>query len=93
MKKTIKITKQDLEIMVLEEIASMLGRELNSAIITEAKKVPKSSDVANYNQHKIALDTVKHPNKGFMGGPSADESIKILKTKFGYTDADIKKIK
>jgi hypothetical protein len=43
---------------------------------------------------KVLKDTVKNPAKGmFLGGPSAEEAEKILKQKFGYTDAQIKKLK
>lgn len=46
------------------------------------------------HQLKIAIDTVKNPLKGkFLGGPSEEEAIEILKNKFGYSDDDIKKLK
>lgn len=46
------------------------------------------------HQLKILKDTVKNPAKGmFMGGPSAEEAEKILRTKFKFTDAQIKKLK
>ena len=46
------------------------------------------------HQKKIAIDTVKNPMKGkFLGGPSAEEAEEILRKKFGYTDAQIKKLK
>jgi len=48
--------------------------------------------VPDKHQKKIAIDTVKNPNKSLMGGPTKAEAIKILKTKFGYTDEQIKKL-
>ena len=42
---------------------------------------------------KIAIDTVKNPAKGMMGGPSAEEAEKTLRNKFGYTDTQIAKLK
>lgn len=54
----------------------------------EAKSVPDK------HQLKILKDTVKNPMKGkFLGGPSAEEAEEILRTKFGYSDAQIKKLK
>jgi len=50
-------------------------------------------DVANKHQKKICMDTVKNPAKGMLGGPSAKEAEKILRTKFKFTDAQIKKLK
>ena len=39
------------------------------------------------HQLKIAIDTVKNPLKGkFLGGPSAKEAEKTLRTKYKYTD-------
>ncbi len=46
------------------------------------------------HQLKIAIDTVKNPNKGkFLGGPSAKEAEKTLRTKYKYTDKMIAKLK
>lgn len=43
---------------------------------------------------KIAIDTVKNPAKGiFLGGPTAEEAEKKLRQKYGYTEAQIKKLK
>ena len=54
----------------------------------------KSMSPPDKHQLKILKDTIKNPAKGmFMGGPSAEEAEEILKTKFGYTDAQIKKMK
>jgi len=60
--------------------------------LAEAKKPPRSN-VADYNQHRIAVDTVKNPNKSMFGGPSAEESEEILRNKFGYTDQEINMLK
>jgi len=62
------------------------------------KKYEKSQSlyegVADKHQEKICVDTVKNPAKGmFMGGPSAAEAEKILRTKFKYTDEQIAKLK
>ena len=62
--------------------------DLVDKYIGEAKSIP------DQHQLKILKDTVKNPAKGmFLGGPSAEEAEKILKQKFGYTDAQIKKLK
>jgi hypothetical protein len=53
----------------------------------EAKSVPDK------HQEKIAKDTLKNPNKSLMGGPSAKEAEEILRNKFGYSTAQIKKLK
>ncbi|MBT87768.1 MAG: hypothetical protein CMD55_03780 [Gammaproteobacteria bacterium] len=50
----------------------------------------KNSDT---KQKRIAIDTVKNPNKALLGGPSASEAEDILKTKFGYSDNQIAKLK
>jgi hypothetical protein len=52
-----------------------------------------AENVFNRHQLKILLDTVKNPNKSLLGGPSAEEAEEILKKKFKYTDAQIKKLK
>ncbi len=50
-------------------------------------------DFADVRQKRIAIDTVKNPNKALLGGPSASEAEDILKTKFGYSDNQIAKLK
>lgn len=50
------------------------------------------TNVAQYHQEKIARDTVKNPNKAFLGGPSADASETFLRS-IGYTDKEIQKLK
>lgn len=50
--------------------------------------------VPDQHQHRILRDTVKNPLKGvFLGGPSAEESENTLRSKFGYSDAEINKLK
>ena len=62
----------------------------NESVVSE-KKVPKKGS-ADYHQHKIAVDTVKNPNKSFMGGPSAKEAEEILMKKFGYSKKEVEKL-
>jgi len=53
----------------------------------------RTIDPSDKNQLKILIDTVKNPSKGnFLGGVDYDEAVQILKKKFKYSDADIKKI-
>lgn len=53
----------------------------------------QEASVGDKHQKKIAIDTVKNPMKGkLLGGMSEKEAINILKTKFGYTDTQIKKL-
>jgi hypothetical protein len=59
----------------------------------ESTKIDEIS-IPDRHQLKIAIDTVKNPAKGmFLGGPSAKEAEEILRKKFRYTDAQIKKLK
>ena len=60
---------------------------------TNESRKPSRNNVADYNQHHIAVDTVKNPNKSMLGGPSAEESEEILRNKFGYTDQEINMLK
>tara|TARA_R110002033_G_scaffold60181_4_gene110216 strand:- start:251 stop:1666 length:1416 start_codon:yes stop_codon:yes gene_type:complete len=59
--------------------------------------VPEEADLDEKkvdHQLKIAIDTVKNPLKGkFLGGPSAKEAEKTLRTKYKYTDKMIAKLK
>ena len=50
-------------------------------------------DVGDKHQKKIAIDTVKNPNKSLLGGPSPEEAEKMLKDKFGMSDKQIEKLK
>ncbi|SVB23333.1 uncharacterized protein METZ01_LOCUS176187, partial [marine metagenome] len=45
------------------------------------------------HQKKIAIDTVKNPDKGLLGGPNVEEAEKVLKDRYGYTDDMIAKLK
>ena len=53
----------------------------------------ESKSVPDKHQEKIAKDTLRNPNKSLMGGPSAKEAEEILRNKFGYSTAQIKKLK
>jgi hypothetical protein len=75
---------------LLDKIDMMIGERQASK---RRKRINEISP-ADKHQKKIAIDTIKNPNKGkFLGGPSAAEAEKILKDKFGYTDSQIKKLK
>jgi hypothetical protein len=49
--------------------------------------------VPDKHQHAIAVDTVKNPMKGFLGGPNAAQAEATLRNKFGYNDAAINRLK
>ena len=57
------------------------------------RKVKQVTEDANSHQKKIAIDTVRNPNKSWLGGPSAKEAEDTLRNKFGYTDKQIAKLK
>jgi len=67
----------------------------NAEFIKKTKKLlGEARSVPDKHQKKIAIDTVKNPMKGaLLGGPSAKEAEEILRKKFGYSDAQIKKLK
>jgi len=44
------------------------------------------------HQEKILRETVKNPLLYLLGGLNSDESIKVLKEKFSYTDRQINKL-
>ena len=75
--------------MPVEKLASsayMLANRVKEEVELNEKKVD--------HQLKIAIDTVKNPLKGkFLGGPSAKEAEKTLRTKYKYTDKMIAKLK
>ena len=75
--------------MKIHELRQLIRKEVRR--VMNEKKVPKKG-TADYHQHKIALDTVKNPNKAFFGGMDSDEAVEILKKKFGYSDSEIKKL-
>ena len=53
----------------------------------------KPKDTAEKHQLRVLLDTVKNPLKGMLGGPDAEEAEATLKSKFNYSDAEIKRLK
>lgn len=60
-----------------------------------SKYIPKKNDnPAKYNMYKIAIDTIKNPSKSLLSKDyDINDAIKILKTKFGFSDNDIKNLK
>jgi hypothetical protein len=60
---------------------------------SEAKKPDKSSPERHH--HDIAVKTLKMPPAmaGVMGGPSPHEAEKILRSKYGYSSDEIRKLK
>jgi len=60
--------------------------------VATGKSLPKAG-TPDFHQHKIAVDTVKNPAKGLMGGPSAQDAEEVLRAKFKYTNDEIKKLK
>jgi hypothetical protein len=55
----------------------------------------KPKDTFERHQLKVLLDTLKMPSAmaGVMGGPDAEEAEEILRDKFQYTDAEIRRLK
>lgn len=45
------------------------------------------------HQKRIALDTIRNPNKSLLGGMSVKDAEDVLRRKHGYTDDKIKKLK
>jgi uncharacterized protein YjbI with pentapeptide repeats len=87
--------------------AKLTGADLRGILYDSKTKWPKGFTppvggrfasrkltVPDQHQLKILIDNVKNPLKGkFLGGPSAEEAEEILREKFRYTDAQIKKLK
>lgn len=65
--------------------------EYRERIVSEAKKPAKGTP--EWHEHRIAVDTVRNPNKALLGGPSAEEAEDKLRKKFGYSDAEIEALK
>lgn len=66
-----------------ETITEMIRRIVKEELSTSDK-----------NQLRVLIDTIKNPSKGmFLGGPTEAEAIRILKTKFKYTDTQIAALK
>jgi len=59
----------------------------------EKKASTKKLSIPDQHQLRILKDTVRNPAKGFIGGPTAKESEKILREKFHYTDSQISNLK
>lgn len=68
-----------------------LDQVADDITILESKDGANTSD--GKHQEKICRDTVKNPNKSMLGGPSPEEAEKTLKSKFGYSDDKISKLK
>ncbi len=82
-KKNWKVTKGDHIIVERREIMDIVEKYIGEAKLS----------VPDKHQKKIAIDTVKNPMKALLGGPSAEEAEEILRKKFKYSDAQIKKLK
>ena len=61
--------------------------------IKEGTEHPRNIRFRDSRAKQIAIDTIKNPSKGLLGGPTAAEAEKVLKVKFGYTDKQIAKLK
>ena len=70
----------------------LAGTDKASNKITQAAK-DKKNESADKHSEKICKDTVRNPNKELLGGPTAKQAEKMLKDKFGYSDAKIAKLK
>jgi bacterioferritin (cytochrome b1) len=95
----------DLELMLKSTVVAktMIGANAKKAAkelldgyyedkeVNAAKKIP-AKGTPDWHKHKIALDTVKNPNKSLLSGPSLEESKKMLKQHFGYSDKDLKEV-
>jgi hypothetical protein len=65
------------------------------AVGQERSAARQPKDPAERHQLKVLLDTLKMPSAmaGVMGGPGAKEAERILRDKFKYTDAEIRRLK
>ena len=93
----------DLELLLKDPVMAktMVGANAKKAVqdllngyyedreVNAAKKLPVKGS-PDWHKHKIALDTVKNPNKALLGGPSLEDAKKMLKQHFGYSDKDLK---
>jgi len=68
-----------------------LDQVADDITVFESKDGANTSD--GMHQEKICRDTVKNPNKSMLGGPSPEEAEKTLRSKFGYSDDKISKLK
>jgi hypothetical protein len=53
----------------------------------------KSLSIPDRHQRKIAIDTVRNPMKGMLGGMNAAEAESILGWKFGFSPERIARLK
>lgn len=75
----------------VKEQGESYGRAARLLGVSE-KIVPKPG-TPDAHQHRIALDTMRNPAKGLMGGPTAQEAEQMLRSKFKYSEEEIKKLK
>jgi len=68
-------------------------RQGDKEFANEAPEHPRNIRFWDSRAKQVAIDTIKNPSKSLLGGPTAAEAEKVLKVKFGYTDAQIKKLK
>ena len=54
---------------------------------------PKLLSLMDRYQLKILIETVRYPDCWILGGPTESEAKHILKSKFNYSDNEIKEIK
>ncbi len=54
---------------------------------------PKLLSLMDRYQLKILIETVRYPDCWILGGPTESEAKQILKSKFNYSDNEIKEIK
>ena len=71
----------------------VIGEKGGKVYVAKNSDLGESKSVPDKHQEKIAKDTLRNPNKSLMGGPSAKEAEEILRNKFGYSTAQIKKLK
>lgn len=61
--------------------------------INALKKFSPKAGVPEQHQLRILKDTVRNPMKGkFLGGPTVEEAKETLKSKFHFTDEQIRKL-
>ena len=81
----------------IEKIQKGLSNHIRVAdalrLANEATEHPRNIRFWDSRAKQVAIDTIKNPSKSLLGGPTAAEAEKVLKVKFGYTDAQIKKLK
>ena len=95
----------DKETLLFDVDGKLHGQWENGTLFYKFKKAQKVNEaldtkmevfegnVPDKHQKKIALDTIKNPDKALLGGMSVKEAEEILKKKFGYTQEQIDKLK